>query len=143
MIAILEDDERRSEAMRQQLVSLFPQTTLILFDNAPDMIQWLRDNLYLVNLLCLDHDLGPTRQRDGDVFDPGTGRDVVDFICTYQPVCPVIIHSSNGPAAQGMQFALTDAGWQNERVRPMIDLEWIATDWSTTLSRMLNKKPEE
>ncbi len=137
VIAILEDDERRSLAMREQLASIAAGADINFFDNAPDMIEWLHGNLASVSLVCLDHDLGPNRERDGEAFDPGTGRDVVDYLCSCQPVCPVLIHSSNSPAAQGMQFALEDTGWQNDRVFPLGDLEWIPADWGPAVARKL------
>jgi hypothetical protein len=63
------------------------------FDNAPDMIAWLEKHLTEVVLISLDHDLGANRQRSGKVFDPGTGRDVVDFLVQHPPGCPVIVHT--------------------------------------------------
>jgi len=130
VIAILEDDERRTVAMREELHQLFPEVESVFFDNAPDMVAWLRDNLRAVCLLCLDHDLGPDRERDGRTFDPGVGRDVVDFLVTQEPRCPVLIHSSNTEAAYGMRFALDDAGWLAERMAPFDDLAWIKAEWS-------------
>jgi hypothetical protein len=136
-IVILDDEERRCLAMREQALQVAPGAELYIFDNAPDLIEWLKAELSNVVLISLDHDLGPNRERDGEVFDPGTGRDVVDYLCTCQPVCTVMIHSSNSPAAQGMHFALTDAGWQNERVFPFGDVEWIASEWRSAVAGKL------
>ncbi|MDD2734737.1 MAG: hypothetical protein PHF56_12410 [Desulfuromonadaceae bacterium] len=138
IIAVLEDDERRTEALRDEIMRLFPQLTMSFFDNAPDMVAWLKDNLGNVRLLCLDHDLGPDRQRDGQVFDPGIGRDVVDFLAVQKPSCPVLIHSSNSTAAFGMQFALETAGWVVERVIPIDDLLWVKAQWSGRLETLVN-----
>ena len=44
MIAILKDDKRREMAMREELVRLHPGVEVIFFDNAPDMVAWLKDN---------------------------------------------------------------------------------------------------
>lgn len=129
LIAILEDDPDRAAAMKNALRASLPGAETIFFDNAPDMIEWLPDGLPRVRLLCLDHDLGPNRERDGEVFDPGIGRDVVDWLESREPSCPVVIHSSNGPAADGMQYALEFAGWQVERVVPVADLEWVRDRW--------------
>lgn len=137
VVAILEDDEGRIEAMRRQLEKIVPGVSIVFFDNAPDMLFWFQDNLGSVALLSLDHDLGPNRKRDAKVFDPGTGRDVVEYLCIQKPTCLVLIHSSNSTAAQRMNFALTDAGWMNERVFPFGDIEWITTSWSSKVSVLL------
>lgn len=129
MIAILEDEAGRTEVMTDLLNSHVPEADFLFFDNAPDMVGWLENHLAEVTLFSLDHDLGPTRERDGVSFDPGIGRDVVDFLETRRGTCPVIIHSSNGPAADGMLYALRFAGWTAERVYPHNDLAWIERDW--------------
>jgi len=67
-MAILEDDERRTDAMRVRLRQTFPNYESVFFDNAPNMIEWLRDHLASTVLICLDHDLGPNRIRNGEVF---------------------------------------------------------------------------
>jgi hypothetical protein len=138
LIAILEDDERRTEAMREELARVLPQVRVVFFNNAPDMIAWLKDNLCSVRLLSLDHDLGPNRQRDAQVFDPGIGRDIVDSLVSQKPSYPVIIHSSNSTAAFGMQFALETAGWVVERVIPFNDLTWVKAQWSGRLETLIN-----
>ena len=129
-IAVLGDDPRRTDAMRQEVRELFPEAQAVFFDNAPDMVAWLKDQLQSVGLLCLDHDLGPNRGREGVEFDPGTGRDVADFLSRQAASCPVLIHSSNPAGADGMQFTLEEAGWSVERVVPFDDLTWIKAQWS-------------
>ena len=119
--------------MRRELERLVADGTFVFFDNAPDMIAWLRTSLSTVSLLCLDHDLGPNRERDGETFDPGVGRDVVNFLVEHDASCQIVIHSTNAPAADGMQFALRDAGWKVERVVPSHDLEWVASGWAKPL----------
>ena len=74
--------------------------------------------------------------RDGQRFEPGIGREVADFLAQHAPVCPVIIHSSNGPAAQGMQFCLERAGWSVTRVYPLDDLAWVERGWRPELQRL-------
>ena len=138
-IAILDDEERRCVAMREVVSQLAPGAELHFFDNAPDMIEWLKGELSSLALISLDHDLGPNRERDGEVFDPGNGRDVVECLCTCQPVCPVLVHSSNSPAAQGMCFALENAGWHNQRVFPFDDVEWIASEWHDAVAGKLGE----
>lgn len=122
VIAVLEDDDRRAEAMKKAPTSLPSTAQAMFFDNAPSMVAWLEGNLASVCLLCLHHDLGPNRQETDVIFDPGSGRDVADFLSTRQPSCPVIIHSANASSAYGMQFILEEAGWSVERVFPFEDL---------------------
>jgi hypothetical protein len=44
-IAILEDDEDWSDAMRNRLAESFPHYDPVFFDNGPDMIDWLRNQM--------------------------------------------------------------------------------------------------
>jgi hypothetical protein len=139
-IVILEDNPDRIEEMTRCLENSFPKCRLVIFDNAPDLIGWLQDHLDEVDLICLDHDLGPNRKRDGEVFDPGTGRDVADYLATRKPVCHVLIHTTNSLAAPGMEMVLGDAAWAYSRVYPMDDLKWIQTHWIEDVSKVLEMK---
>jgi hypothetical protein len=136
-IVILEDDEDRTAAMRRLLADHFPEYELRFFDNAPDLIAWVRDATGPVGLFCLDHDLGPNRRRGGRTFDPGTGRDVADFLAAREPACPVLIHSTNTFGAIGMREALREAGWRCRRVVPFGDLEWIEGEWLLRVRKYL------
>jgi len=131
MIAILEDEARRIERMREVITLLHPSHQVVFFGTAPDMIAWLGENLTKVVLFSLDHDLGPDQKRDGQVFEPGTGRDVVQVLARHAPVAPVIIHSTNRTAAPEMVTELGVAGWAAHRVQPPDDreLEWIDESW--------------
>lgn len=115
--------------MEPLLRKAFPQFGICTFDNAPDMIGWLEGQLDHSILICLDHDLGASRMRNGESFDPGTGRHVADFLATQSPACPVTIHSTNGLAVPGMITALEESGWKCHRVIPDSDLSWIADWW--------------
>lgn len=138
MIAVLEDDERRRDAMARLLAETVADARPVFFDNVPDMIAWLPDALPQIALICLDHDLGPNHIRAGEVFDPGTGRDVVNTLCLYVPSCPVIIHTSNYVAAPGMLMALEEAGWEATRAVPFDDLAWLARDWMPLVRERLS-----
>lgn len=144
-IALLDDDPDRIRAMVDCLIGYLPDFENAIFDNAPDMIEWLSEHLKETALICLDHDLGPNRTRNGEVFDPGTGRDVANFLAIQNPVCPVVIHTTNNLAAPGMELVLEDSGWPHLRIVPYNDLEWVAADWIfevlTALNR-LNRKRE-
>ncbi len=144
IVAILEDDAGRVNAMGDRLKESFNDLAYIFFNNAPDMIEWLENHLHECIAISLDHDLGPSWQRNDKLFDPGTGRDVVDYLATKYPQCPVIIHSSNHRAVIGMEMALCEANWNVERVIPFVSLgsligsaEWIDTDWTETINRLL------
>jgi len=108
----------------------------VFFDNAPEMLAWLRHHLSQVALLCLDHDLGPNRRERDRIFDPGCGRDVVDYIAGQEPRCPVVIHTTNSQAAPGMVEALEARGWQVDRVVPFSDLSWLQLAWLRVTERL-------
>jgi CheY-like chemotaxis protein len=139
-ILILDDEPERIRAMTALLSNGALGCDVVTFDNAPDMIDWLRKHLEDVSLICLDHDLGPNRCRDGNVFDPGTGRDVADYLASRSPVCPVLIHTTNSLAAPGMAMVLDDSGWLHSRVVPYNDLEWVSADWIDVVRKALGKK---
>lgn len=136
-IAILDDEPERIEAMVQALSRHLPDVATTTFDNAPEMIDWLREHLNRCGVICLDHDLGPNRIRGAGVFDPGTGRDVVDFLATRVPVCPVIIHTTNSLAAPGMEASLQESGWRCSRVVPYDDLTWVGEWWIEEVQKAL------
>jgi len=137
-ILVLEDDEDRTTTMKKVLTERFDRFKLVFFDNAPETIAWLKENPKEAAIICLDHDLGPNRQVGDAVFDPGTGRDVVNYLATQTPLCPVIIHTTNDWAAPGMEMALTDAGWKCSRVIPSVDLEWIQAAWVRKLKGLIH-----
>src|SRR5512140_3329276 len=94
-IAILEDDANRILEMEACLRDLLPSRRHCFFDNAEEMIAWLKENLAEVDLISLDHDLPIVQYRGGERVDAGCGRGVADYLATLPPTCPIIIHSSN------------------------------------------------
>lgn len=136
MLAILEDDPGRTTAMRSALNAINVRAAAF-FDNAPDMLVWLRTRLADVGLLSLDHDLGPNRIRNGEPFDPGCGQDLTAYLKTQRPSCPVIIHSSNFHAVRCMQEVLSESGWSHVYTPPYQDLEWVAGAWLSQVRRLL------
>jgi len=139
-ITILEDDLRRTHEMVRLLQTALPGYEVVVFDGAPDMIEWLRKNLTDVKLICLDHDLGANRIISGEIQDPGTGRDVADYLSTLKPTCPVLIHSSNVMAAPGMLMVLEEAGWCCSSLSPFNDLEWVRACWLDNVRNALSKR---
>ena len=137
VIAILEDDFGRIDEMRACLADVLPGAECTFFDRADEMIEWLGQHLSEVLLISLDHDL-PLRGPVGQSIDYGTGRQVADYLTSIRPPkCPVIVHSSNEPCAQGMFFALKEAGWPCSRVVPYDDRAWIAASWAEDVRRYL------
>jgi hypothetical protein len=106
-IILIMDDANRLTAVSSLVAERYPECEIVLFDNAPDTIEWLKNNLSSLALMSLDHDLGINKERNGEVFDPGIGRDVVDYLVTQVPRCPVILHTTNYMARDGMTFAMT------------------------------------
>ncbi len=139
-IAILEDDPGRTAAFRDVLARLAADHVVVIIDNAPDLIGWLEQGLASSVLICLDHDLGPSRHRGDERFEPGCGRDVVDWLAQRPAQCPVIVHSSNGVAVTGMLFALEEAGWSTGRVIPFGGLDWVEAEWAPAITRALRTR---
>ena len=136
-IVILEDNCERTAAMRECLADRFRQYEATFFSAPAKMIAYLVENLPETILISLDHDLELESDRFGQLTDPGTGREVADFLAGQPPVCPVIIHSSNSNAAVGMEMVLQDANWETHRVVPFDDLAWIQRDWFRAVRRAI------
>jgi len=133
---ILEDDANRIAAMQACVVDVLSGVEAVFFENAQLMIAWLREHLADAVLISLDHDL-PLRNDEGCKIDCGTGRQVADYLALLPPTCPVIIHSSNNDGAQGMFFALKNAGWPCSRVYPCDGEAWIGGAWTENLRRLI------
>lgn len=129
---ILDDDARRVEAMRDVLGEHFSHLRPRVFATAPESIQWLAAHLDEAALITLDHDLDPLEDPPPET-DPGTGRDVADFLAANAPICPVIIHSSNVDGVGGMRRVLEEAGWSVRVVAPLNDLAWIPNAWAAAV----------
>lgn len=123
-IAILEDDSRRTEAMRAWLDDRFYMYEHRYFRRADEMIDWLTQNLEQTLVVSLDHDLEPERDEN-----PGTGRIVADYLAMKTPRFPIVLHSTNRNAVQGMKQILEDAGWSVDTVSPYGDLDWVDEVW--------------
>lgn len=142
-IVVLDDDQGRRSAMKDCLNRSFSKFFHVFFDNAPEMIEWLQKHLQQCVLISLDHDLGPNWQNNEELFDPGIGRDVVDYLTLKPPQCPVIIHSSNHIEAVGMEMALAEVNWTVDRVityyfEGSSSSQWIDNDWQETISIFLD-----
>ncbi|MBC8116712.1 MAG: hypothetical protein H7062_20145 [Candidatus Saccharimonas sp.] len=127
-IAILEDNDDRTVTMRAALADEFAMYEHHFLPTAPLMLAWLERHLSEAIAISLDHDLELPPDAI-DRTDPGDGRQVADALAARAPNCPVIIHTTNVPAGDGMETVLAEAGWQTFRVTPYDDLRWIREAW--------------
>ena len=81
----------------------------------------------------LDHDL---ERQTGDTEDPGDGIDGARFLAIRPPVCPVIVHSSNGQRSEWMIGEFKLGGWPFRRVAPIGD-DWIEAYWIIVVRKCL------
>lgn len=128
-VAILEDNAERQAAMETYFHDRFPQYPIRFFASAVEMIWHLRRHLSDAIAVSLDHDLEPVQVAGRESLDGGTGRHVADYLASETPVCPIVIHTTNGPAGTAMQSTLEDAGWSTSRVTPYGDLDWVSEVW--------------
>jgi CheY-like chemotaxis protein len=142
MIVILEDNSERIGAMREALAGLAGAPAPVFFDQTDAIIEYLRENLATAELIALDHDLDNIECEDGQLIDPGDGRDVARWLGQQEPVCPVIIHTSNAAGADSMRFALEDGGWQVARVYPEADTGWIGREWLSAVRKLLGSRED-
>jgi hypothetical protein len=136
-IVVLEDNVERCSAMRSCLADRFPQYELKFFHQPEGLVGYQAEHLADVLLISLDHDFELLPDGAGGFIDPGTGRQVADFLVNQTPACPVIIHSSNSSAALGMQMALAEADWTTCIVAPYGDLAWIEEAWFPAVRRAI------
>jgi hypothetical protein len=128
-VAILEDNADRQAAMESCFRDRFPQYPIRFFASAVEMIWHLQRHLSEAIAISLDHDFELVQVSSREFLDGGTGRHVADYLAGEVPVCPIVIHSTNTAAADGMELTLQDAGWITSRVTPYGDLEWVPEAW--------------
>src|SRR5258708_5473418 len=107
-ILILEDNLDRQATMERCLRDRFNQYQHVFFDNAKEMRMFLEAELPEALIISLDHDLEINSKDNGKAIDPGTGREIADFLAQRQPSCPVIVATTNSVAGDGMEFALQE-----------------------------------
>jgi CheY-like chemotaxis protein len=134
-IVILEDNKDRQSVMRACLADRFYTFDVHFFDDARETIRFLDVHLADTLVISLDHDLELKAGPNGRPIDPGTGRDVAEFLAARTPSCPVIVATTNSPAAEAMEEVLRGAGWKTRRVVPFDDMHWIETDWFFAVRR--------
>ncbi len=124
-ILMLEDDHDRIIRFNAIFTQHDDETQLIIRRTAPGFIETHAQLQSTPMLIALDHDLFTDNADDPD---PGDGRDVAKHLADCQPVCPVLIHSTNRPAAESMLLTLRDAKWTADRIAPIGD-DWIEAYW--------------
>ena len=132
IVLMLEDDDER--LARFWAVAERLDVELISWPDAHKMLAELSEHLASAALISLDHDLIPLRD-----IDPGDGLDVAKHLATLSPMCPVIVHTSNGLRGDAMIGELELAGWTYHRVPPLGD-DWIEADWFRVVKRLLRKR---
>lgn len=137
VVAILEDNSDRRTIMRRCLSDRFYTFEHRFFDNAHEMVRFLESELDGCIAIALDNDLEMIEASDGHLIDPGSGRDVVAHLLTREPMCPVIIHTTNTDAAAASMENLKEAGWTVRRVIPFDDMAWIESDWFYAMRRAM------
>ncbi len=133
MLLMLEDDRERIDRFTATPGTIAPSMPLVVWRSAGKMIREIEPFLPSAQLISLDHDLEPTEGED----DPGDGIDVARFLAARPPVCPVIIHSSNGSRSDWMIGEFELGGWRHHRVAP-IGEDWIEAYWGSVVRRLLN-----
>jgi hypothetical protein len=108
-----------------------------IFDNPRDTIRFLEVHLAETLVISLDNDMELLTGPDGRAVDPGEGVEVARFLATREPICPVLIHTTNARAAEEMKRILTAADWKTKRVVPFDDMNWIPTDWFAAMRRAI------
>ena len=125
-ILVLEDCPEREYRMRDALVDRFPQFDAVFARDAVEFAVALdRVPSGRLALVSLDHDLEPSDERP----DPGDGRVAAAELAARPPEAPVVIHSTNGPAAEAMRSELLNAGYNVVRVLPAEGFGWVRRQW--------------
>ena len=73
------------------------------------------------------------------LFDPGTGRDVTDFLVEMDRSFPVIVHTENSAAGKRMLGMLEHSEWPCIRIEPTHDLDWISNEWAPRVIELLSE----
>lgn len=138
-LLLLEDNAERIVAFEEVVRELGEDWQLQVWRDAPSMIAECEDFFATTHLISLDHDLNP---QAGATRDPGTGLEVAQFLASYFPFCPVIIHSTNADRAWSMHNDLRFGGWTVERFGPIGD-DWFRKLWLPKARDLLSNSPRQ
>lgn len=134
LLLILDDDRTRLRGFDEIVPRLGKEWVIRAWRDAPSMIAEIDSLLSEAQLISLDHDLYKDSPSDPD---PGTGRMIADLLSRRDPVCPVIVHSTNTDAAWGMFNELTSGNWKVELVHHTNQPTWIAELWLPVAAELL------
>jgi hypothetical protein len=126
LLLILDDDKVRLRGFDEVVPRLGKEWMIRAWRDAPTMAAEIDALLSEAQLISLDHDLYKDSPTDPD---PGSGRIIANLLSKRDPVCPVILHSTNTDAAWGMFNELTSAKWNVEIVHHMNQPAWIEELW--------------
>ena len=131
-ILILEDNQERIDAFTKAL-KIYPNLELFVWRDAHSFIRDVDQHLEAANFISLDHDLV---SETG--IDPGDGLEVAEYLRDKNPICPVIIHTTNVNRSWSMLRELKDGNWQVERHPPVVmGVDWIYQNWIEVVRKML------
>ena len=133
-ILILEDNEERIADFRKAVGQLGNGYHFKIWRDAHSMRAECEGFFETAALISLDHDLYKDLPSDPD---PGTGRMIADLLSKRNPVCPVIVHSTNPDASWGMFNVLTSANWKVELVHHLNQPAWIEEQWLPVASKLI------
>lgn len=103
---VLDDSPGRGRSFRRELIGAH----VVLFDRAPEAVDWLRD--HTADVIFLDFDL---HEYGLDIEDSGTGMDVVHYLCQASDRLSgagVVVHSLNPDAGPAMVRLLHNCGYR-------------------------------
>lgn len=134
-ILILEDNQDRREGFVKVLKTLAPDCEVRFWNNARLMVAESASYLEDTCLISLDHDLNEVDAAE----NPGDGLLIAEFLAGKNPVCPVVVHSSNYERSWSKVNEFKYAGWEIERVGPVC-ADWIDTLWKPVIAKLLSLK---
>ncbi len=134
LLLILDDDHTRLRGFDEVVHRLGNEWVIRAWRTAPAMIAEIDSLLGDAQLISLDHDLYKDAPSDPD---PGSGRVIADLLSRRNPVCPVIVHSTNTDAAWGMFNELASAKWKVELVHHLNQPAWIEELWLPVATRLM------
>ena len=132
-VLILDDKPERQAEFERMGPTLGDGFEVLIWDDANRMRNECERFLPRAALISLEQDLNPKPGASGDV---GSGLDVAKFLAEKNPVCPVIVHTSNTDRAFSILNELRFADWRVDRVGPVGD-RWIEKYWTTKARELL------
>lgn len=134
LLLILDDDRTRLRGFDEVVPRLGKEWVIRAWRDALTMSSEIDSLLGEAQLISLDHDLYKDSPFDPD---PGSGRMITSLLSRRDPVCPVIVHSTNTDAAWGMFNELTSANWSVELVHHLNQPAWIEELWFPVAAKLM------